>query len=267
MLKNIAMTFMNSLRGKFLPHFVQSASIIAALAVSACTTIPPVAPATPTLISIQGPGTFYPNTNPATFIFNVAQVNAATQTYAHYTATKITFSVPYPTSIELAINGKPLTKVTRPLSTNYEYQGSISNPGNNPATWIVDIRTPFDFYQYCNPPGQPRAAYVLTIVNVSGSNRSQPLSIPIQEPLCYYPPVIVGGGSNNTTHTSDPPSTPTGSPGPCAGGAQEQQVSMCFIQPPYQSQGVTVEACSYADALSLFKDQYAGWGNRPGLCP
>ena len=177
MVKNMGIVFMASLRRT--PSRCLVLLVGTALAVTSCTTIEP---ATPTLISIQGHGKEYSLANQSriagqndAFYFDAPVVDPATNQLTHYTESRVCISVPYPTSIELAIDGKPLTKVEPSLlSRNYEYAGTIENPGENPAKWSLSIKTPFDVSPNITSPN-PR--YRLTIVNVSGSKRSQPLTI------------------------------------------------------------------------------------------
>ena len=160
---------------------------VMALSVAACTTTT-VAPETPKFVSIQGHGTSSATNKPdvVQFRFDLPGWNATTEKTVWHIGTTVRFTVPYPTSLELQINGKPLTKAEPPLSTNYEYAGRIENPGANPATWSVDILTPFDVAYTAGQSGQ--VGYVLSIVDVAGSNRSQPLEIHYNLPLVVHPP-------------------------------------------------------------------------------
>lgn len=255
MLKNRVITFIiSSMRGRCL---VLLTGAVMAVAATSCTPDQPVQPATPTLISVEGHGTY----SPGHFRFKAAEFNEASKTVTHYAGSTVKFTVPYPTSIELAIDGKPLTKVDPPPSSNYEYAGTIENPGGNPATWSVGIRTPFDA-PYCSTPNQP-TSYVLTIVNVSGSTRSQPLTIRYDQPACFDPSTAVWRG---TTGKSDTPSSSGGRPGPCAGGAAEQLFRICFKKQPHLPNDVSVYACSYGAAVKLYSNVFAGWSNSPGPC-
>ncbi len=233
------------------------------LVTSACTTttVPVVEPATPTLISVVGNGAFSIANNANTFTFNPPTYNATSVHAVHHASSVVRFSVPYPTSIEIAINGKPLTKLDPPITTNYEYSGAIDNPGNNPATWSVAIKTPFDAPLYRKYPTF-EVAYVLTIVDVSGSKRSAPLTINYLQPW-FIPPTVITGST--TTHSSDTPSSTTGRPGPCPGGAAEQAFRICFRNPPQLPNDITINACSYAQAVGQLTHAY-GTSYTQGAC-
>src|SRR5688500_18176393 len=119
------------------------------IVLSACETVSPVEPAAPTLVSVEGNGTLGSNQNGPVFRFHAPSRNPTTNVTVHPASTRVRVSVPYPSSIELAINGKPLAKVDPPLlTTNYVYAGAIDNPGQNPATWTTAIKTPFDIPYY-----------------------------------------------------------------------------------------------------------------------
>ena len=235
---------------------------VMALCVAACTTVPTVAPAKPTLVSIQGNGVSAGTNNPAVreFRFNPPTWNATSKTYTSHIGSTVRFTVPYPTSIELEINGKPLTNSEPPLSRNYEYAGRIDNPGANPATWSVDILTPFDVPYAEDSGGQ--VAYVLRIVDVAGSNRSQPLEIYYRQPRAYVPQIITGSTS---THTTNPTSAsrPTG---PCPGGAQEQSFLICWRKSGSSPYTAGTTACSYSEAVRLLSNSYPGFGSSAGAC-
>ena len=234
------------------------------LVVAACTTTttPAVDPATPTLISVVGNGSFNPANGANRFTFNQPTYNTTSVHANFHVSSTVRFSVPYPTSIELAINGKPLTKQDQPITTNYEYSGTIDNPGNNPATWTVAIKTPLDV-PYFSKYGTTDVAYALTIVNVSGSKRSAPLTINYLQPWFVPPtPVAIGG---TTTHTPDTSSSTTGRPGPCPGGAAERSFRICFRNPPQLPHDITIDACSYAQAVARLTNAY-GTSHTQGAC-
>lgn len=230
------------------------------LSLTACTE---VEPATPVLLSVEGHGVFTPTHKPPLFTFNdpVSKTIAGSTQTIFYDTARVRFSVPYPTSIELAINGKPLTKVDRGLSTQYEYGGDIENPGGNPATWHVGVRTPFDQRRW-------DGSYVLTIVDVSNSKRSQPLSIEIQGPIIngrfiqVPPPPSISASVNIEPESA---STPAGVNGPCPGGASEQPFHFCESCPSYKF-NITLNACSYSSAASLLGSSAPGCGITQGAC-
>ena len=230
------------------------------LAVTACAT---VAPAKPKFFSIQGNGISATTSDPniMQFRFDPPTWNAATQSYVSHIATTVRFTVPYPTAIELEINGKHLTQAEPPLSRNYEYASRIENSEANPATWNVDILTPYDVPYAEGQEGQ--VAYVLRIVNASGSNRSQPLEIHYRQPRTYVPQILSGG---STSTTSTVPSSASRPAGPCAGGAQEKPFRICwrkFAESPYNA-GTT--ACSYSEAVRLLSNSYPGFSSNAGAC-
>ncbi len=223
------------------------------VAVSSCT---PAAPATPTLISVQGHGTFSMQNNIGNFRFSPSDYNETTHTLVRYITSTVRFSVPYPTAIELAIGNKPLTKVDRPITTNYEYSGEIENPGANPATWKVAIRTPFDVpYD---------AAYTLTVIDVSRSNRSQPLTVHYTQPLPFQPTVMTASSTVGSDDTTPPAATSV--TGPCAGGSAEHTVWLCLRKPPFDPKSLGVSACSYDAARRLVQSGYADWQISSGPC-
>jgi hypothetical protein len=236
---------------------------IMALSVVACGTTPTVAPATPKFVSIQGHGVSSATNKPEVvqFRFESPGWNATTEKTVWHIGTTVRFTVPYPTSLELQINGKPLTKAEPPLSTNYEYAGRIENPGANPATWSVDILTPFDVTYTAAQSGQ--VGYVLSIVDVAGSSRSQPLEIHYFLPVMYIPQVITGTTSTTSTN---PPSTsrPTG---PCPGGAQEQSFLICWRKSGTSPYTAGTTACSYSEAVRLLTNSFPGFSSSPGACP
>jgi hypothetical protein len=240
------------------------ASTVMALSVSGCATAPvAVAPATPTLVSIQGHGVVSGTNNPAIkqFRFNSPTWNDATKTSAAHIGTTVQFTVPYPTGIELQINGKPLTKAEAPLSRNYEYAGQIDNPGGNPVTWSVDILTPFDI-----PFSQDRGGqvdYVLRIVDVSGTNRSAPLEIYYRQPQAYVPQIITGTTSMST---STPPGASRAT-GPCAGGAQQQSFLICWRKSGSSPYTAGTSACSYSEAVRLLSNSFPDFSSSQGACP
>lgn len=256
------MTFIAS-SGNGRRYFALPACALVLLGTAACTTTTtePVNPATPTLISVTGGGVFHNPSNVNSFTFNPPTYNATSTSAVHYASSVVRFSVPYPTSIELAINGKPLTKQDPPITTNYEYSGAIDNPGGNPATWSVAIKTPFDAPFYRKYPTFD-VAYTLTIVNVSGSKRSAPLTINYLQPW-FIPPTVITGST--TSHSSDTPSSTTGRPGPCPGGAAEQPFRICFRNPPQLPNDITVNACSYAQAIGQLTHAY-GTNYTQGAC-
>jgi hypothetical protein len=228
---------------------------------------PTIAPATPKLLSITGNGVSTPN---AQFTFNPPMWNATAKTFTYHIGSTVRFSVPYPTSIELSIqdvarpNGQPLAKFAAPLSRNYEYAARIENPGGNPANWSVDILTPFDVpYSSAYHVGPAPVLYVLSIVDVSGSSRSQALNINYYD--TYYslpiPPTY-------TTATS--PANKARTPGPCPGGAQDQPFTVCFRKTQangdVESHTVATTACSYSQAVSLLQNSYPGFTDSSGVC-
>jgi len=225
----------------------------------------PVTPATPTLLSITGNGTA--TLSVPEFRFNLPSYNAATKTSTYHIGSTVRFSVPYPTSIELSIqdvphqNGQPLTKSEPPLSTNYEYAGRIENPGANPAIWSVDILTPFDVPFAQDPGGQ--VSYVLSIVDVSGSNRSQPLKIYYRQPQAYIPQIITGTTSSTTTN----PTSASRTSGPCPGGGQEQSFLICWRKSGSSPYTAGTTACSYSQAVGLLQNSYPGFTASSGACP
>lgn len=251
----------NCLRRTVGRYLILVFGIFLVVAFTSCNTepvTPPVEPATPTLISVQGHGTFSSQNNVFEFA-NPVPDPVLPNTRTHHTQATVKISVPYPTSIELAIDGKPLTKVERQLSGNYEYSASIDNPGGNPANWTIGIKTPFDvplFRMQSTDVG-----YTLTIVNVSGSKRSAPLTIYFRQPLFYIPPPITG----TTTHKTDTPNTAPGTTGHCPGGASEQPIRICFRNPPQLPNDITITACSYADAVKLVGNAY-GTSHTQGAC-
>jgi hypothetical protein len=227
---------------------------------SGCTSVATVQPATPTLLGITGNGSFNTQNNQNSFIFNTPTYAPGSVHATHYVTSVVRFTVPYPTSIELSIKGKPLTKQDPPLTTNYEYSGAIENPGQNPATWRVEIKTPFDVPYFRTYP-TTNIAYVLTIVDVSGSQRSAPLTINYLQPWFIPPSPIVGTSSQSR----DTPSITAGRPGPCAGGAAEQSFRICFRNPPQLPHDITVQACSYAQAVNSLTNAY-GPNHAQGAC-
>jgi hypothetical protein len=240
-------------------------SAVMACSVAACTTTTTttVAPEKPKLVSIQGHGVSAGTNQPdiTQFTFDSPTWNAAAQAYASHIGTTVRFTVPYPTSLELQINGKPLTKAEPPLSRNYEYAGRIDNPGANPATWSVDILTPFDIPYAEDQGGQ--VAYVLRIVDVAGSNRSQPLEIYYRQPRAYIPMIITG--TTSTTSTNPPgASRPTG---PCPGGAQEQSFLICWRKSGSSPYTAGTTACSYSEAVRLLSNSFPGFSSSSGACP
>jgi hypothetical protein len=254
-------------------------STIMTLAVTSCTQVDPQ---TPTLISVEagpGLGRFQVVNNENLFIFNLG-TNQATGKTTYPVSSWVRFTVPYPTSIELAINGKPaqpgsqpvaLTKVDQPVSRQYQYSAVIENPGANPATWRVDLKTPFDVPAF-SIKGQ-RTEYVLTIVDVSGSKRSQPLTIHYVQPFWSPPTVGVAGGTVKVEndHTSSAGTGPTPTTGPCQGGAFEQNFDICFTNANGElPASIGYTACSYDEAVKQFSMVYPvkdGWANHPGPCP
>ena len=235
-------------------------SAVMACSVAGCTTPTTVAPETPKLVSIQGHGTSS-GTNPAMFRFSSPTWNAATNATAFHIGTTVRFTVPYPTSLELQINGKALTQAEPPLSRDYEYAGRIENPGANPATWSVDILTPFDV-PYAGPQGG-QADYVLRIVDVAGSNRSQPLEIQYWQPPVYLPQVMLG----TTGTTSTNPSSASRPQGTCPGGAQEQSFLICWRKSGSSPYTAGTTACSYSEAVRLLSNSFPGFSTSAGACP
>ena len=236
-------------------------AVLAAFA-AACTT---VAPATPVLVSIQGNGTSSPTSTAGVeqFRFNFPTWNATTQVLSAPVASTVRFSVPYPTALELSINGKPLTSSAQPLSRNYEYAGEIENPGANPVTWRVEIRTPFDVPYAQDPGGQ--VAYELSVVDAAGSARSQPLKILYRQPQAYVPQIFTASSGNSSTTSSSPPSA-SRSTGPCAGGAQEQAFSICWRKANVSPYTAGTTACSYSEAVRMLTNSYPGYSSSPGPC-
>ncbi len=233
---------------------------VMAFCVSACAT---VAPEKPRFFSIQGNGISGTTSDPdiMQFRFDPPTWDGGSNTYASRIATTVRFTAPYPTSIELEINGKRLTQAEPPLSRNYEYASRIENSGANPVTWNVDILTPYDVPYAEDQEGQ--VAYVLRIVNVSGTNRSQPLEIHYRQPRTYVPQILSGG---STSTTSTVPSSASRPAGPCAGGAQEKPFRICwrkFAESPYNA-GTT--ACSYSEAVRLLSNSYPGFSSNAGAC-
>jgi hypothetical protein len=168
--------------------------------------------------------------------------------------TTVVITAPYPTALELFIDGKPLTKSDPPNSNRYEYSAVIENPGENPARWSLGIRTPYDvpFFKY-----QQQTSYVLTIVDVSGSERSAPLTINYFNPVPWPGPFVITG----MTYSSDSPkqsgsasNSPTGN---CPGGGQDQSYSFCFTNRQDHSRNtVGTTACTSSQALNLLLNQY-----------
>lgn len=240
-------------------RFVRLLCSVMTLSVAACAT---VAPATPRIIGVLGSGT--PSTTDYVdimqFRFDPPTWNAATRILSANIGSTVRFSVPHPTSIELEINGKRLVKSQPPLSRNYEYAGRIENPGENPAIWSVEILTPFDIPYYGDRDGQ--AAYVLNIVNVSGSIRSRPLQVYYTQPFVEIPRVAAGG----TSRTSTNPVSASRTAGPCPGGAREKPFTLCWRksgQPPYET-GTT--GCSHSEAVRLLENAFPGFSNSAGAC-
>jgi hypothetical protein len=194
------------------------------------------------------------------FRFNPPTWNEATKTLSAHIGSTVRFRVPYPTSIELEINGKPLKKSAPPLSRNYEYAGRIENPGENPATWSVDILTPFDIPYAGDQNGQ--VAYVLNIVDVSGSIRSQPLQVYYTQPFFYIPRVTTGV----TTTTSTNPAGAPRNTGPCPGGAQEKPFAICWRKSGESAYSAGTTACSYAEAVRMLANSFPGFSHSAGAC-
>ncbi len=245
-----------------------------------CPNYPQVQPATPTLISITGHGTFDPGNPPIkdpSFKFDHPVRNGGTIT--HFTEATVTFSVPYPTSLELAIVptedqsiSKPLTKVDPALlSDRYTYTGSITNPGNNPATWTIVVRKPFDtpLYTINTDPAVHTATYILRITDVSGSTSASVLSIRFrQEEVSglqnIIPPIW-------TAPTDAPIVHKTSDPGHCGVNQTDyaQTFDMCFKAPGSTTERISASACSYDEALGLFSNGFPtseGWTNHQGPC-
>ena len=195
------------------------------------------------------------------FRFDYPTWDAAAKTLASHIGTTVRFTVPYPTSLELQINGKPLTQAEPPLSRNYEYAGRIDNPGANPATWSVDILTPFDVPYAQDPGGQ--VAYVLRIVDVAGSSRSQPLEIYYRQPQVYVPQIMTGTVSTTSTNPTSAPRPK----GPCPGGAQEQSFLICWRKSGSSPYTAGTTACSYSEAVRLLSNSFPGFSSSSGACP
>jgi len=174
---------------------------------AACASVPP---ATPTLVSIKGHGVASINAtvsrpgapdhnNVGLFQFDQPIFDLSTLTVRYYGGSQVVFTVPFPTTIEVAINGIPLTKVSPPPSPSddYQYSGDITTV-SNVATWTLGIRTPKGI-PFNSSAASPNS-YILTIVNVGASQRSQPLTIYYRNPLPPPPPpgsesVTSGAGS------------------------------------------------------------------------
>src|SRR6266699_1426601 len=92
---------------------------IIAVAATGCTK--GVTPETPTLVSIAGHGNAtVVNAHEGRFQFADAIYNASSRTFFSPAGSIVVLTVPYPTSIEAFIDGKPLTKVDPPSSKNYQ---------------------------------------------------------------------------------------------------------------------------------------------------
>jgi hypothetical protein len=252
-------------------------SLILALAVTSCEE---VNPETPTLISVEaGPGLgHFQVVNNENFFFFDLGTNQATGNTIYPVSSWVRFTVPYPTSIELAINGKPsqpgsqpvaLTKVDQPVSRQYQYSGVIENPAK-PVTWRVDLKTPFDVPSFTI--GGQRTEYVLTIVDVFKTKRSQPLTIHYVQP--WFPPNVGGGvgrASFENDYTSSGGGGSTAATGPCPGGAFEQNFDICFTNANGElPASIGYTACNYDEAVRQFSMVYPvqnGWANHPGPCP
>lgn len=235
---------------------------IIAVTATACTT-PAVTPETPTLVSIAGHGNAtVVNPHEGRFQFVNSIYNASSHSFVSPVGSTVELTVPWPTSIELFIDGKPLTKVDPPSSRNYQYTGEILNGGNTPAKWHLDLKTPFDVPFYSNGT----KAYTLTVVNVSGSNRSAPLKIDYINPPIPYTEFIPRGVSSSSPemHSGDSPSAG----GNCPGGGQEQAYVFCWTKagdPQKHTAGTT--ACSAAQAKNLLSNSYSGYSASSGACP
>jgi hypothetical protein len=131
-----------------------------------------------------------------------------------------------------------LTKSGQPLSRNYEYAARIENPGEDPSIWSVEVLTPFDMPLFGDQTGQ--AAYMLSIVDVSGSTRSQPLEVYYRQPLVYIPRVI----TSLTAMTSTRPAGASRIKGPCP-AARRSVVSVCWRKPGDSAYTVATMACNY----------------------
>ncbi len=222
------------------------------------------APATPTLVSVLGKGHGVIHGDSATFVFSQPITDTTTGVTVLPSGSTVVFTVPYPTSIEAFIDGKPLTKVDPPNSNRYEYSATITNPGSNPAQWSMGVRSPYDvpYFKYGT-----RTGYVLTIVDVSGSQRSAPATVTYLNPMPIpiFPPVT----GSTATYKSDSPTgsanTPTGN---CPGGGHDAAYTFCFRNAnhnPYQA-GTT--ACSESQALALLEGQYPSsqYTHTSGVC-
>lgn len=251
----------------------RSAVLIIAVVAAACST-PGPAPETPKLVSIAGHGTPTISNNIGAFQFAKAAFDPTTRVVTFHTGSTVVFTVPYPTSIEAFINGKPLTKVDPPNSDRYEYSGAIVNPGDNPAKWSMGVRTPFDV-PFTAPNYQ--TGYTLTIVDVSGSQRSAPLTIHYYNPAPFVPPFIITG----ITYTTDSQTGSTTFAGPgggtnattgnCPGGGQEKTYTFCFrtsdsTTKPYSA---GTKTCTEAQALAMLTNQFPApqFSATSGACP
>lgn len=247
---------------------------------AACASVPP---ATPTLVSISGHGVPTIQNNIGVFQFDPPAGNAATNTLTYYGGSTVVIRAPFPTSLELAINGKPLTKVSMPVRNDYQYSGDIIDAtASNPATWSLGIRTPRDVP--LNGSAADPNTYTLTIVDVGNSQRSAPLVIFYRNPLppyvdpippaseCYRDiracststgPTYAQGGTTNSTD-NPPGGTSTGH---CPNGAQEHHYDFCWKSASTQPYTAGTSACSESEALTLLLNSYPGFTHASGACP
>lgn len=231
-----------------------------------------VKPNFPQVLSVTGHGA-YDHVQTFSFFDPVKSGNTITR----HTQATLRIQVPWPTTLELAITPNflidaapqpvPLTKVDPAMmSDRFTYTGEIENPGGNPAIWVIGIREPSGSDLY-GSSGHP-AGFLLTIVDSCGSEHKEDFVRFIYLNSGGSPgggPVPVwrskAGGSPPPVHKKDPPA------GPCPGGGQEQTFNICFTNPPNLSQQVSVSACTYADAVAQFSNQFSGWSHQQGSCP
>jgi hypothetical protein len=236
---------------------------IIAVAAMACGGTPGPAPATPTLVSVSGTGHGVIHGDSATFVFSPATTDATTGVTTIPSGSTVVFTVPYPTSIEAFIDGKPLTKVDPPNSNRYEYSAIITNPGSNPARWSMGVRSPYDvpFFKYGT-----RTGYVLTIVDVAGSQRSAPATVTYLNPMPFPPPMPITGST--TYRTDSPNGSANTTAGSCPGGGHEQAYTFCFRNANHNPYSAGTTACSESQALSLLSGQYPSsqYTSTSGVC-
>lgn len=236
-----------------------------AVVAGACNS-PPTPPATPTLVSITGHGTPFIGNPVGRFQFANATYNANAGQVVSPSGSTVVFTAPYPTEIEAFIDGKPLTKVDPPNSNRYEYSAVIENPGETPARWSMGVRTPYDvpFFKY-----QQQTSYTLTIYDVSGSQRSAPLTIRYFNPAPIPLPSIITAVSYSSDSPKQSGSSSGSTTGNCPGGGHDQNYNFCFVNnQDHSRETVGTVACSSSEALKLLVNQHppSQFGSSSGSC-